>query len=480
MGSEVLYCYKCQRRLVEADFGRGEAMKVGSLSTCADCADALLARLTPEQRKAALARVTASVSAEDRAEPGRTTAHLTAGQRTTASLRGGRSVSPGLARKPVALYAAIGAGGAILLVLAFAALGGNKEKPLPDRPAPAPTPVAPAPRPPRSPERIEAATPVDVKRERDGLAAMLATLESDVRGALERKDFGAALARLEGAGRASAEPEIAAAAQRRLREVREAVAKEFEALRARAVAAKEAGNAGAVREARESVSRWGIPAHVEALQAALAAVPPSPPPGTALRLSFDESGGAEAKDAAGGAPGTIRGEARRVPGRLGSALHLNGVDAFVLVPDRPALNPDTALTIAVWVDADDWFGHYRIAQKGGGDNQYRLTRETQPTTGMLFEIKEVGSVMAPIPAAEGWHHLAATYDGSTLRIYWNGVCAAQAPASGRIPRTGDALCVGSKREGAPAGDYFKGKLDDLLIVGRALTAAEILALAGRE
>jgi hypothetical protein len=63
-----------------------------------------------------------------------------------------------------------------------------------------------------------------------------------------------------------------------------------------------------------------------------------------------------------------------------------------------------------------------------------------------------------------------------MRIYWDGVRAAQKPASGRIPGTSDPLCIGTKREGAPAGDYFLGLMDEILIYNRALTEDEIAAM----
>jgi hypothetical protein len=478
MGAEVLYCYKCQRRLAESDFRRGEAMKVGSLSTCADCADDILARLTPEQRRAALAKAEAEagLGSEPEPKPAVRTTRRAAGPRTTASLRAGGRLEPGPPfRSPVVRVAAIAAG-VLVLLLALAALRGRSPEPVP--PSDRPAPLRPEPSPPRPP----AADPApDTKRlELQSLVADRAALEKEVRALAGSEEYRKALDRLAAARTSRRDPEWETVVGRLEKEVRGAADDRYRPLEAKAVEARRAG--ASVASFRETVGRWNIPELVEALRKALQAVqPPVPVDGLALRLRFDETSGAEVADAAGGPPGRVHGTAAWEPGRYGNALRFNGVDTFVRFDDRPPLDPDRAMTIAAWVRADDWTGNYRIVQKGAADNQFRLTREVKPSTGMLFEIKQVGSVMARLPETDGWHHLAATFDGKALRIYWDGARAAErAVLSGSIPRTPDALCVGTKREGAPPGDYFKGLMDELLIYSRALTEAEIAALAAVE
>jgi hypothetical protein len=451
-------------------------MKVGSLSTCADCAEDLLARLTPEQRRAALAKAEeAAAGVGTEPEPGVRTARRAAGPRTTASLRAGGRLEPEPpSRPPVARIAAIAAG-VLVLLLAFAAFRGRSPEPAPppDRPAP----PRPEPRTPRPPA-VEPAP--DTKRlELQTLVADVAALEKEVRALAGSEDYRKALDRLAAARTSRRDAEWETVVGRLEREVRGAADDRYRPVEASAVEARRAGASTA--SYRERVARWNIPEQVEALRKALQAVPaPVPADGLALRLRFDETSGAGAPDAAGGPPGRILGSAAWEPGRYGNALRFNGVNTFIRFDDRPPFDPGRAMTIAVWVRADDWAGNYRIAQKGAADNQYRLTRETKPSPGMLFEIKDVGSVTARLPDTDGWHHLAATFDGKALRIYWDGVRAAEGPASGSIPRTPDALCIGTKREGAPPGDYFKGLMDELLLYGRALTEAEIATLAAVE
>lgn len=71
-----------------------------------------------------------------------------------------------------------------------------------------------------------------------------------------------------------------------------------------------------------------------------------------------------------------------------------------------------------------------------------------------------------------WHMLTGTYDGSTIKIYLDGVLANSAAATGSINVNTDQLWIG----GALYGSHFTGKLDETRIYSRALTAADVLAL----
>ena len=69
-----------------------------------------------------------------------------------------------------------------------------------------------------------------------------------------------------------------------------------------------------------------------------------------------------------------------------------------------------------------------------------------------------------------WSHLAATYDGTTLRLYVNGVVAASTPFTGDMATSTDPLRIGGN---SVYGEYFVGVIDEVRIYYRALTAAEI-------
>jgi hypothetical protein len=73
-------------------------------------------------------------------------------------------------------------------------------------------------------------------------------------------------------------------------------------------------------------------------------------------------------------------------------------------------------------------------------------------------------------AANTWSHLAATYDGTTLRLYVNGVqVATRAVVAPLLTSTG-ALRLGGN---SIRGEYFQGRLDEVRLYNRALTSTEI-------
>jgi hydrogenase maturation factor HypE len=75
----------------------------------------------------------------------------------------------------------------------------------------------------------------------------------------------------------------------------------------------------------------------------------------------------------------------------------------------------------------------------------------------------------PLPV-QAWTHLAATYDGSALRLYVNGVAVNSTPLSGAMVTSAGPLRIGGN---TIWGDYFAGVIDEVRVYYRALTPAEI-------
>lgn len=71
-----------------------------------------------------------------------------------------------------------------------------------------------------------------------------------------------------------------------------------------------------------------------------------------------------------------------------------------------------------------------------------------------------------------WHHVGLTYDGSMLTIWIDGAVAASAPASGTITNAGAPFTIGNINFNAQP-FWFKGKLDEIALWRRALSAAEM-------
>jgi hypothetical protein len=74
-----------------------------------------------------------------------------------------------------------------------------------------------------------------------------------------------------------------------------------------------------------------------------------------------------------------------------------------------------------------------------------------------------------------WGHLACVYDGSALRLYINGAEISSASASGanNVGAYNTNLTIGSDWIGSK---LVVGKIDDVRLYNRALSAAEIKAI----
>jgi len=76
-----------------------------------------------------------------------------------------------------------------------------------------------------------------------------------------------------------------------------------------------------------------------------------------------------------------------------------------------------------------------------------------------------------------WTHLAVTYDGTSVRLYVNGVLRSTlAGAGGGITTSTAPVRIGGNVVfSSPGTEYFAGLIDEVRIYNRALTAGEIAA-----
>ena len=194
---------------------------------------------------------------------------------------------------------------------------------------------------------------------------------------------------------------------------------------------------------------------------------------------FDEGSGNTAADSSGNENhGTL--SATNIEwtdeGWIDGALNFTGGDNYVAVPDSPTLNPTEEITIAAWLKPS-WTANNRVLQKGPSDNQYRLLRDWGGK--FVFHLAGVSNgrlECTPCPAVGEWTHVAATYDGAAMKVYYNSKLVGELAASGGISTCIDHLYIGNKHSGAPAGDGYKGIMDEVRLYSRALTEAEVAAI----
>jgi len=198
-------------------------------------------------------------------------------------------------------------------------------------------------------------------------------------------------------------------------------------------------------------------------------------PGLVARYGFGASSGTVVSDSSGkGNNGTVAG-GTWVAGHTGNALSFNGTSSTVTVPHNATLALTTGMTLQAWVKptAVDGWRSILLKERGGGlsyglyANGVAAPNASINTTGNNNDTYADGTAALPTNA---WAHVATTYDGTTLRLYVNGVQVAATAHTGPIVDAGGALRIGGN---AVWGEYFAGLIDDVRVYSRALTAAEI-------
>jgi hypothetical protein len=201
---------------------------------------------------------------------------------------------------------------------------------------------------------------------------------------------------------------------------------------------------------------------------------------------LDDGNGTTAADHAGDHDGTLVNGPAWTTGRIGGALQFDGSDDRVHLGALDVAGD--AVTLSVWFKADrfDHLSYHdaRLISKASGsaeqDHYWMLSGIKSNGTRLRFRLKTGGTTSTLIAssgdlAAGAWIHAAAVYDGSSMKLYKDGVLVGQMPKSGNLSTSGSAgAFIGANPDGYGP---FDGVLDDVRIYGRALSDAEISALA---
>ena len=219
---------------------------------------------------------------------------------------------------------------------------------------------------------------------------------------------------------------------------------------------------------------------------------------------LDEGSGTTASDASGnGNNGTLNGDPQWVAGKLGGALEFDGFSDganhttdpgninWVSVDPFDVVGP--GITLAAWIRPEGFdISDARIVTKqktwSSSDIWWMLSTYTDgtalrmrlktddggPDNGTTTMWSDAGYLEAGV-----WSHVAATYDGSEMRLYHNGVEIMSTNKTGTIQTDPTAaVAIGNGPLGDPGGlrATFHGLIDDLRIYNSALSEQELLGV----
>jgi hypothetical protein len=319
MGQEIVYCFRCQGRILGADFDRGQAYQLGQRFVCSGCAAAVLPTLPLKERE----RLMADMFKATRDRRPTSSSSLPAPvpersrdlRKTTGRIPIVKRPSPSPGPAPQVLWAG-GAAAAAALVLVLWAVSGTRTAPPPvsaNPPAPPrPPPSAPAPDPRTATAReamgkaesFGASHPKDVegavkeweaavkasentgyardaglkladavRRRTEAFARELADLEGQAKSLLAAEDYKKAVDLFKSAGSRHAHPDWSSALDKKGDEVFQSASRQLTTLKEKPAELK---------QFRQRVEKWGYPELLTDFDQAVERAAAEGPPWTSL------------------------------------------------------------------------------------------------------------------------------------------------------------------------------------------------------
>lgn len=160
-------------------------------------------------------------------------------------------------------------------------------------------------------------------------------------------------------------------------------------------------------------------------------------------------------------------------GVANGAYSFNGSSNYIGLPDTALPATPTKFTLSAWFKTSAGAGGIinRYAVTGGGG--YRLTVWNSELlftvdNGSYYNLYSTSTVND-----NKWHNGVATWDGTTMKIYVDGVL--EASMAGANPTSG-GNGISNIGYNIQAGSYFNGSISSVRVYSRALSQAEVTAL----
>src|SRR5262249_21135188 len=138
------------------------------------------------------------------------------------------------------------------------------------------------------------------------------------------------------------------------------------------------------------------------------------------------------------------------------------------------LDLTNAMTMEAWVRPSSVsnFTSVLMKERSGGLSYalYASDGANSPPAAYISSGSDRSGRATSVLPLNTWSHLAATYDGSNINFYVNGVLAGSASASGNITTSTGALRFGGN---SIWGEYFSGLIDEIRVYNRVLSLPEI-------
>jgi len=164
-------------------------------------------------------------------------------------------------------------------------------------------------------------------------------------------------------------------------------------------------------------------------------------------------------------------------GNLNSAYYFDGIDDYIDIGNDSTLKMSDAVTISVWVNLDyfplsGW--HNIISDHSPSYNNGKIFRFQDNGIEILLDAEGSPEARYNLPdtIAGIWQHLAATYDGNSVKMFVNGILVDSTERIGTIAINPNPLLIGK----SGFGEYFPGVIDDIIIYNVGLSNSQVADL----
>ncbi|MCK4886359.1 MAG: hypothetical protein KAS96_03165 [Planctomycetes bacterium] len=191
---------------------------------------------------------------------------------------------------------------------------------------------------------------------------------------------------------------------------------------------------------------------------------------------FDEQSGNTAYDSSGNNNhATIAGNPLNQAGVIDNAVVFFGTDEYAQVANEADFDVTGNITLSAWIKVAEYdtSSMYIISKS----DSYNIFKDMDSDV-LTFLCNGTGRpVTGTTDIVDGqWHHVAGVYDGVNKYIYVDGQLDGYRASSGAIITNDNPLYIGS--DAVWPDNEFNGLIDDTRIYDKALTASDVMALAG--
>jgi hypothetical protein len=162
------------------------------------------------------------------------------------------------------------------------------------------------------------------------------------------------------------------------------------------------------------------------------------------------------------------------------ALVFNGTNDYI-EHDANFIDGINAHTMSIWVNPDavgnNWRGLIKMGDNSAGNSSGLYFAGTAVGTAyngkITFTSYGNNLYSSTIPTVGNWIHICGTYDGTTRRLYLDGVQIATDTATINLTGTSREFIIGAA---SPTSEYFDGSISNFKLYDTALTAEEVKTL----